>query len=124
MSAFRLPKDSQDQIAARAETIRKATLYAAEVPLETARMSVRVIELACQTAQLGNPNAVTDAGTGAALAQSALTGAGYNVRINILDLDGNEAELLTNQLEQLESQALQSAEQLKVILQERGGLSL
>jgi glutamate formiminotransferase/formiminotetrahydrofolate cyclodeaminase len=124
MSAFRLPKDTAEQIAARAETIRKATIYAAEVPLETARWSMRVIELASQVAQIGNPNAVTDAGTGAALAQAALTGAGYNVRINILDLDGGEAELLIHQLEQIEKKAAQANSQLHAVLEKRGCLSV
>jgi len=124
MSAFRLPKDSEEQIAARMETIRKATLQAATVPLESARMAVRVMELACQAAQIGNPNAITDAGTGAALAQAALTGSGYNVRINVMDLDESEAELLIHQLEQLEKQAAQSTEQLRVILWDRGNLPI
>jgi glutamate formiminotransferase/formiminotetrahydrofolate cyclodeaminase len=106
------------------ETIHKATLQAATVPLETARMSVRVMELAWQAAQIGNPNAITDAGTGAALAQAALTGSGYNVRINALDLDEDEAELMINQLDQLEKQAAQSAEQLQVILRDRGNLPI
>jgi formiminotetrahydrofolate cyclodeaminase len=87
-------------------------------------MSVRVMELACQVMQIGNPNAITDAGTGAALAQAALTGSGYNVRINVLDLDESDAELLINQLEQLEKQAAQSTEQLRVILRDRGNLPI
>jgi len=124
MSAFRLPKDSEEQIAARAETIRKATLHAADIPLEIARLSVRVMELACQAAQIGNPNAITDAATGAALAQAALTGASYNVRINVMDLDGDDADVLVNQLEQLESKAAHSAGKLRGILRERGGLPL
>ena len=124
MSAFRLPKDTKEQIADRAESIRKATIHAAEVPLETARLSVRVMELAFQAAQLGNPNAITDAGTGAAMAQAALMGAGYNVRINILDLDEVEAELLINQLEQIEKKAVRVNQELHAILEERGGLSL
>ena len=124
MSAFRLPKDTEEQIAARTETIHKATIHAADVPLETARLSVRVMELACQTAQIGNPNAVTDAGTAAALAQAALTGAGYNVRINVLDLDGEEAELLLNQLEQVEAKATLINEQLHTILAGRGCLPI
>ena len=124
MSAFRLPKDTEEQIAARTETIHKATIHAADVPLETARLSVRVMELACQTAQIGNPNAVTDAGTAAALAQAALTGAGYNVRINVLDLDGGEAELLLNQLEQVEAKATLINEQLHTILAGRGCLPI
>ncbi|MFN2152843.1 MAG: glutamate formimidoyltransferase, partial [Anaerolineales bacterium] len=81
MSAFRLPKGSEEEQAARTAAIEKATFHAAEVPLETVRLSVRVMELALQAAQIGNPNAIVDAGTGAALAQAALTGAGYNIRI-------------------------------------------
>ena len=122
MSAFRLPKDTQDHQLARTEAIHKATIHAAEIPLETARLSVSVMELACQVAKIGNPNAVTDAGTGAALAQAALTGAGYNVRINVLDLDGGEAELLINQLEQVEEKAIQINQQLSEILREHGCL--
>jgi glutamate formiminotransferase/formiminotetrahydrofolate cyclodeaminase len=122
MSAFRLPKDSEEEQAARASAIEKATIHAAEVPLETARLSVRVMELALQAAQIGNPNAITDAGTGAALAQAALTGASYNIRINALDLKTGEAELLINQLDQLTEKAAEINEQLRDALQERGGI--
>ena len=123
MAAFRLPKESEEEKAVRTEAINKATIHAAEVPLETARKSVRIIELASQVAQLGNLNAITDAATGASLAQAALTGAGYNVRINILDLVGMDAELLVNQLEQLEKQATEFNQQLRTTLEERGSLS-
>jgi glutamate formiminotransferase/formiminotetrahydrofolate cyclodeaminase len=124
MSAFRLPKGSEEEKATRAAAIGKATLHAAEVPLETARFSLRVMELALQAAQIGNPNAITDAGTGAALALAALTGAGYNIRINALDLNTDEAELLINQLEQLESKAIETNERLRETLQERGGIAV
>jgi glutamate formiminotransferase/formiminotetrahydrofolate cyclodeaminase len=82
------------------------------------------MELALQAAKIGNPNAITDAGTGAALAGAALTGAGYNVRINALDLKTGEAELLINQLEQLESKAAETNEQLREVLQARGGIAV
>jgi glutamate formiminotransferase/formiminotetrahydrofolate cyclodeaminase len=122
MFAFRLPKDTEEQIATRTEAIHNATIHAADVPLETARLSMHVMELACEAAQIGNPNAVTDAGTAAALAQAALKGAGYNVRINILDLDGGEADLLINQLEQVEGKANLINEQLHQVLASRGCL--
>jgi glutamate formiminotransferase/formiminotetrahydrofolate cyclodeaminase len=122
MSAFRLPRDSEEHTAVRSGAIRHATIYAAEVPLETAQMSVRVMELAYQAAQIGNPNAMTDAGTGAVLAQAALTSAGYNIRINVLDLDGDEAGVLLGKLEQLEKQAVKIGDDLRDILRERGGL--
>jgi glutamate formiminotransferase/formiminotetrahydrofolate cyclodeaminase len=124
MSAFRLPKGSEEEEGNRAVAIQKATLHAAEVPLETARRALRVMELAHQAARLGNTNAITDAGTGAALANAALTGASYNVRINTLDLGTGEAEVLLTQLEQLETQATEATAQLQQVLQARGGLTL
>ena len=124
MAAFRLPKDSEAQSAEREAAIQKATLRAAEVPLDTARRVVRVMELALEVAKLGNLNAITDAGSGAAMAQAALTSALYNVRINTMDLESSEAELLINQLEQLENQAAQVQQQLRAVLVDRGGLAL
>ena len=123
MTAFGLPKRSEDEKTIRTNAIAQATLHAAQVPLETARKSVRVIELAGIAAELGNLNAITDAGTGSALAQAALTGASYNVRVNMLDLTGKDAELLANQLEQLEKQALELNQKLHTTLKERGSLS-
>jgi hypothetical protein len=41
-----------------------------------------------------------------------------------MDLDSSEAELLINQVEQLESQAAEVNQQLRAGLAERGGLAL
>src|SRR5690606_19484485 len=68
MAALRLPKDTDAQQAARAEAIEVATIRAAEVPLEAARLATRVIELAAELAETGNSNAVSDCGSGGALA--------------------------------------------------------
>jgi glutamate formiminotransferase/formiminotetrahydrofolate cyclodeaminase len=83
MAAYALPKADDQQKAHRLEAIQEATLHAAQVPLSVAQKSVQVLALAAQTAELGNVNAITDAGTAAALAQAALTGASMNVRINL-----------------------------------------
>ncbi len=121
MTAFKLAKDDPQ----RAATIQEATLHAAEVPLEVASQSVRVMELALAAASHGNANAITDAGTGAAMAQAALTGAGYNVRINVLGLkDEAVVEALLGELGALEEKAARFQDQLRKQLIERGGLSL
>lgn len=87
MAAYKLPGDSEADAAKRADVITAALLGAAEVPLETARACVRVLELASVAGTRGNPNAVSDAGVAALLAEAACRGAIYNVRINIAALE-------------------------------------
>lgn len=125
MAAYRLPKDTEEAKSIRAESIQETTLEAALVPFETARKSLRVLQLAIQTASLGNNNAITDAGTAAALAQAAITGAGYNVRINTLGIkDQGKAHKLLTELENIESRMAQFITQMRGILKDRGGLPL
>ena len=87
MAAYKLPGDSEADAATKKQTVTQALLGAAEVPLETARACVRVLELAAAVAARGNTNAVSDAGVAALLADAACRGAVYNVRINVSALD-------------------------------------
>ncbi|MFL5581862.1 MAG: glutamate formimidoyltransferase [Gemmatimonadaceae bacterium] len=82
-AAYKLPKDTEAQQAARARAVDDALLVAAEVPLETARACADVAALAELCALKGNTNAVSDAGVAALLAEAACRGAAYNVRINV-----------------------------------------
>ncbi|MFZ5920537.1 MAG: glutamate formimidoyltransferase [Chloroflexota bacterium] len=125
LAAFKLPKDTPQHEAVRMAAIEEATLKAAEVPLENARRALKTMELCAQAAALGNLNAISDAAAGAALAKAALTGAGYNVRINLLDLqrkDGGDGMLL--ELQALEERAARLETEMRKTLNERGGLSL
>ncbi len=85
-SAYKLPKETPDDAAAREAAIQKAIVKAAEVPLETARACVAVAQLAAICAQKGNSNAVSDAGVAALLAEASCKGAVYNVRINVASM--------------------------------------
>jgi glutamate formiminotransferase / formiminotetrahydrofolate cyclodeaminase len=85
--AHKLPKEPAAAAARRAEAVTSALLKAAEVPLETARASVQVAQIAAIVAEKGNPNAVTDAGVAALLAEAACKGADYNVRVNVTALE-------------------------------------
>ncbi|MFN8580700.1 MAG: glutamate formimidoyltransferase [Gemmatimonadaceae bacterium] len=86
MDAYKLPKDSPEQLAARTRAIDEALLGAARVPLETAHACAAVAALAHEAAEKGNTNAASDAGVAALLAHAACRGAVYNVRINIASL--------------------------------------
>jgi glutamate formiminotransferase/formiminotetrahydrofolate cyclodeaminase len=91
MAAYKLPKGSDAEVKARRDAIDKALLGAAEVPLRTARAAAAVAELARRTAEAGNKNAVCDAGVAALLAMSGVTGAAYNVSINVNGLANRSA---------------------------------
>jgi glutamate formiminotransferase/formiminotetrahydrofolate cyclodeaminase len=125
MAAFKLPKDSPEQEAQRSAAIESATLGAAQVPLEVARKSVEVIALALLAATHGNLNAISDGATGGALARAALTGACYNVRINVSGLQDRLAGApLLEEANLLEMRAAEIEAQIRKTLVERGGMPL
>ena len=95
MAVFAMPKGTDEEKAARAEAMEKATLYATEVPLKTMKASFRAFEVASEMAEKGNPNSVSDAGVGALAARAAVQGAFLNVKINAAGLkDRAKAEAL------------------------------
>ena len=83
MTAFRMPKETPEEQAARSEAIQAGYKAAVDPPLRVCTQSVRVLELAAQVAERGNPNAASDAGVAALLAAAALEGAAMNVEINL-----------------------------------------
>jgi formiminotetrahydrofolate cyclodeaminase len=83
LAAFRLPKDTAELKDARSREIQASYREAVEVPLLVCRQALDVLVLAARIAELGNPNAVSDAGVAALLAASALDGAALNVDINL-----------------------------------------
>jgi formiminotetrahydrofolate cyclodeaminase len=83
MQAYRLPRQTPDEKAARAAAIQEGLKVAADVPLATAVACVEVLQLAETAARYGNRNASSDAAVAALLAHAALQGAARNVRINL-----------------------------------------
>jgi len=83
MAAFRLPKGTDAEKATRRTAIQDGTKQATLTPLATARACAEVIELCQAVAEIGNPNAISDAGAGAACAQAGLKAASLNVLINL-----------------------------------------
>ncbi len=83
VSARRLPRGTERERQTRDVQVAAATREATRAPLEAARRSATVLELAERLAPIGNRNAISDVGVGALLAAAALRGAGLNVRINL-----------------------------------------
>ncbi len=83
VAARRLPKDSDQERAARSERITEATREATRAPMRIAQAAAATLTLAERIAPIGNPNALSDVGVAALLAVAAVRGAALNVRINL-----------------------------------------
>ena len=86
MLAFKMPKETDEQMANRRKAIHTGTLKAAMVPLETAKHALELLETLPTLAMTGNGNAVTDVGVAGLLISAACKGALFNVEINLSSL--------------------------------------
>jgi len=82
MEALRLPKKTEEEIALRNAKVEETTQKAILVPMETLKLSLEAMKLAQRISQIGNLNAVSDAGVAALTALSGAKGAYYNILIN------------------------------------------
>ena len=113
MSAFGLPKGTDEEKAARAAAIEEATLHATKVPLRTMKASLKAFEIARAMASGGNPNSVSDAGVGALAARSAVLGAELNVKINAAGLkDRDAADRLVGEAAEIAAKAVQEEKEI------------
>jgi formiminotetrahydrofolate cyclodeaminase len=90
MEARRLPQGSEDERRERVNRIEEALKGAATVPLEVAGTGVQVLGLLETLSEIGNPNALSDAATGAQLVLAAVASARYNVLVNTADIEDEE----------------------------------
>lgn len=86
MEALNLSKNSEEEKILRREALERATIKAAEVPLQTARECLAGLGELLGLLGRGNPNALSDMGVAALMFKSGLEGALYNVQINALGL--------------------------------------
>ena len=106
MNVFSMPKGTEEEKAARAEAMEKATLYATQVPLRTMQTALEAMPLALEMARKGNPASASDAGVGSIAALAAVKGAQLNVRINAAGLkDRAMADSLTAEAEKIAKEA-------------------
>jgi formiminotetrahydrofolate cyclodeaminase len=92
IAAYRLPRGSDEEKAARTAAIQEATHYAALVPLALVEASAQVIELAQQALGKTNPNAASDLAVAALLGVAGMDGAAANVEINLASLKDEQAK--------------------------------
>ena len=102
-AAFKLPKETEEEKNIRSEAIQKETKYAAEVPMEVARIVHSILPMIDVVARKGNSNAVT-----------AILGALLNVRINLTSIkDEKFVKEMTEEADMIEKTTI--AEEQKIL---------
>jgi formiminotetrahydrofolate cyclodeaminase len=81
-AAYRLPKTTAAEKAARSAAIQSALVGAIGPPAKVIKYSREVCVLTAQLADIGNPNALSDVGCAALCGQAAARCANLNVEIN------------------------------------------
>ena len=90
MEAYRLPRKSPEDKAAREAAMQAALKDAAQVPLTIAERCSQIVDLALPAAEMGNQWAVSDAGVGALLAEACMHAAMLNVYINLSSIQDEQ----------------------------------
>jgi formiminotetrahydrofolate cyclodeaminase len=112
-SAYKLPKETEEEKNIRAQKIQEATKIAAEVPLQVARKACKLMDFIAIVAKTGNRNAVTDACVAMICARTAVLGAVLNVQINLSSLnDAGYVEQLKKESDFLKENAIKKEQDL------------
>ena len=81
--AFRLPRNSENERLHRVKEIQKAYQRATLTPQLVCQQSLQLLEYSKTLMLRGNPNAFSDAGVAAFLADAACAGGVLNIKINL-----------------------------------------
>jgi len=117
MEALKMPKDTADQKELRQHAMQDTFKHAADVPLETARKCIQILDCTRIIAEKGNKNSISDAAVSALMAQTGVQAAMLNVRINLRSIKDTEyTQKVTAELDELLRNAMEkSAEILGIV---------
>ena len=119
MSAYRLPKETEDEKKQRSEEIRNATIEAALAPLNTASSAQKLLSNLEKQSAACNPNALTDLASASEMALSAAKIASLNVRINLEYIEGEDVDLLTSKINTAVERCKKSANNVELMVNKR-----
>lgn len=107
-AAFQMPKETDEEKAARSAQIQEATKIAANVPMEVARRVYSLLSDIEEVVSNGNQNAVTDGCIAMMSARNAIIGALFNVRINLTSIkDEQFVADMTAEADRLEREVIE-----------------
>ncbi len=87
MAAYKLPKVTDAEKAARAEAIRAATKSSLDLVQGVLDAAVGILAAGRRLAEIANPNLVSDVGVAAELALGAVRAARINIEVNLAGYD-------------------------------------
>jgi len=87
LEAFRLPRETDRQRLRRSKEIQKAYQRATVTPQLVCEKSLYLLEYSKYLIQEGNPNARSDAGVAAFLADASMAGGLLNIGVNLASID-------------------------------------
>lgn len=83
IEAYHLPKSTPEETSKRSQSIQSSLKRAMDVPLQTARLSLNLLEHTRKMVDISNPNLLGDVAVASVLANAALMGGKINVKINL-----------------------------------------
>lgn len=89
-SAYKLPKEREDDRIKRSMEIQLAMREATDVPLDLAEKVLELMEVASDVVRLGRASAITDAGVANFFALTAVMGGVLNVEVNLQSVDDED----------------------------------
>jgi formiminotetrahydrofolate cyclodeaminase len=117
VAAYRLPKATDAEKAARKDAVQRALRRAIDVPLQVMQLSARALEAAASVAAHGNRSASSDVGVAVALLGCGLRGARLNVEINLTSVqDEAYRTRIGGEIDRLSASAQASAEAAEAAL--------
>ena len=113
MQALTLPKETEEEKAARTEAMQNGLKAAVEVPLSVAKAACGILSYAETMVVKGNKTAVTDALVATMMARTAVLGAGFNVKINLESIKDQEyVDRIGKEVAELEKQAIEQEKKI------------
>jgi glutamate formiminotransferase/formiminotetrahydrofolate cyclodeaminase len=117
MKAFKMPKETDEQKKKRTKAIQEGYKTAAQVPLDTAKACLQILDTAKTVAEIGNVKSITDVAVSAIMARSGAESAILNVKINLGSIkDEDFVKKISNELENiLKNVSNKTQEILKIV---------
>lgn len=119
MAAYKLPKETEEEKAARSAEIQKCLKFAIQTPFDIVVLSGKAISLLGKILENGNKNAITDIGVGTMLLMTGLEGGILNVKVNLSSItDAEYVEKINKEIYQIREEAEKEKDRIMKIVNE------